>query len=54
MQLRVTCVIKIVHIQVKSPNVEIPFSSHKGLLLKEIRSLWEKILSFKWKGTQLA
>ena len=36
--------------QGRSPNVVY----HKELLLKErIRSIWEQVLSLKWKGTQL-
>ena len=42
------CVMKIVHIQGRSPNVVSDFPYHKELLLKErICSLWEQILSFK-------
>ena len=40
-QLR-TCVMEIVHIQGRSPNVVGDFPCHKELLLKKIiRSLWE-------------
>ena len=46
-QLRM-CVMKIVHIQGKSPDVVSDFPYHKELVLKErIHSLWEQILSFK-------
>ena len=43
-----TSVMKIVHIQGRSPNVVSDFPYHKELLIKErICSLWEQILSFK-------
>ena len=44
------CLMKIVHIQIKSPNVEIRVfrTINDCYILKErIRSLWEQILSFK-------
>ena len=50
MQLRMW-VLKIVHIQGRSPNVVSDFPYIKELLLKErICSLWEQILSFKKKS----
>ena len=46
-QLR-KCVMKIIHIQGRSPNVESDLPYNKELLLKDrIRSLREQILSFK-------